>query len=254
MGTDFENKSTEENQVTASFEKSNSLNANENVNIKLRFRTEFLKHKAKTGESLKEFSERANIGTYWGVYQLFSGQRPLTLKKALLIAKALNIGVEKLVDEETFNLLVSCCRTIDSKLATSIAHGFPKVSLYTPYEAIDAAHGNAVDSHGELYSDYASGRELIAVTILSAEMSPRLEINDYVIVDPKASPRPGDIVLIHAPKQIMAEFREYVVPEVDSDGNDIYELRPLVESYPKYTASLKGLEILGVVVEQRKML
>ena len=238
------------NSISADSIEDEQMKTQENRNWQ--FRDAYEKHHATTKETMQEFGERSGIGSYWAISQLVSGRRPLTLEIAYKAAKAMGVPINEVIDKETTKLILDCYAAFDSKLIVK-ANMRQVVSLYSPVQALKVAMGENAESLGEIQTDYAPDRDLIAIKVQNEEMFPRLKPNDIVIVDLKGNPQPKDIVLVKVPRLEKTLLREYIVREFDKNGNGIYELRTTDQDFPKYTSGMEGVEILGIVIERRTM-
>lgn len=81
-------------------------------------------------------------------------------------------------------------------------------------------------------------------------MAPRFNEGDLVIVDPDEQPRPGDYVVATDGKE-GATFKKFRPRGVDDTGNEVFELVPLNEDYPKLYSDRQPIAVIGVMMEHR---
>lgn len=83
-------------------------------------------------------------------------------------------------------------------------------------------------------------------------MEPDFKDGDLVVIDPSVRPRPGSFVVAKNGRE-EATFKKYRPRSVDVLGNDIFELVPLNEDYPTMRSSEQAIEIIGTMVEHRRL-
>lgn len=81
-------------------------------------------------------------------------------------------------------------------------------------------------------------------------MEPFFKEGDLIIVDPDEAPRPGDYVVAKNGDE-EATFKKYRPRGLDENGQDVFELVPLNDDYPKLHSDRQHIQIIGVMVEHR---
>ncbi|CAI0838292.1 Peptidase S24-like [Serratia quinivorans] len=84
-------------------------------------------------------------------------------------------------------------------------------------------------------------------------MEPEFKEGDLIIVDPELNPLPGDYVVAKNGEH-EATFKKYRARGVTQDGQDVFELVPLNPDYPTKSSLTEHIEIIGVLVEHRRLL
>ena len=74
-----------------------------------------------------------------------------------------------------------------------------------------------------------------------------------MLIDPQASPRPGDHVLARNGKRQVL-LRKYRVRGVGEDGIEVFDLVPLNEDHAVLRSDRNRLVLLGTVIEHRRRL
>ena len=208
--------------------------------------------KEKSPYSQREFAKRFNLGTPGNLWQYLSGRRPLNVKIASCMSQALGISVEE----------------FSPRLAKEIAaiQGGTNVTLLEPEEferkrkqipLISFVQAGALTDIGDLipdeyvdaFGDYPD--DCFALKISGDSMTPVFDDNDVVIIDPTRSPKIGSYVVARSDISGLEEatLKQYFVVEIDEEGRDIFELRPLNPSYPTLHSTRNKLQIVGVVCE-----
>jgi SOS-response transcriptional repressor LexA len=127
----------------------------------------------------------------------------------------------------------------------------------TPREVVDAyAEGDGFETLG-IDPDLADrlGPHAFALRVEGESMVPDFRPGDYVLVDPDAPVRPGDIVVAKLDRDQSATLKKYRSRGQDAEGHPVFELVPLNLDYATVTvdASSPG-RIIGPVVEHRRRL
>jgi len=76
------------------------------------------------------------------------------------------------------------------------------------------------------------GPNTFALIIEGESMLPEFRPGDRIIVDPSATPRPGDFVVARLDAEDRATFKKFRARGADTDGVDIIDLVPLNEDWP----------------------
>lgn len=102
-----------------------------------------------------------------------------------------------------------------------------------------------------LLTDLDLSDKAFALQIKGDSMLPEFKEGDRIIVDCEISPRPGDFVVAKNNEQ-EATFKKYRLLQIDSSGNEVFELTPLNEDYPSMRSDEHPVQIIGTMVEHRK--
>ena len=102
-----------------------------------------------------------------------------------------------------------------------------------------------------LLTDLDLSDRAFALQIKGDSMLPEFKEGDRIIVDCEISPRPGDFVVAKNSEQ-EATFKKYRLLQIDSSGNEVFELTPLNEDYPSMRSDEHPVQIIGTMVEHRK--
>ncbi len=78
-------------------------------------------------------------------------------------------------------------------------------------------------------------------------MSPEFREGDRVLIDPQASPQPGDFVVASSGKRQVL-LRKYRVREVDEKGVAVFELVPLNEDHALLCSDKNRLVLIGTMI------
>lgn len=104
---------------------------------------------------------------------------------------------------------------------------------------------------GFILAEADNVEDLFALYIRDQSNYPEFRIDDLVIIDRSASPRPGDMVIAVDGKG-EAIFRRYRVIKSGSRGAVVFALVPMNEDYPTLRSDECPLSVRGVMVEHRK--
>lgn len=85
-------------------------------------------------------------------------------------------------------------------------------------------------------------------------MIPEFHDGDQIIVDPNKYPKPGSFVIgrMNSDGNCESTLKQYAVVGIDQYGRDIFELRPLNPLYPTFKSNEMQIEVIAVVIENRK--
>lgn len=199
--------------------------------------------------SQREFAARNGFDSAGTVSQFLHGLRPLRIDSALQFCKGLNCSLGDILDPETIRLITECNKALSDVPSEPNTH-HKIVKIYSFEQALYVASGAVGSPSGTVSTDYDEARKIIGLEVKSEEMSPSFVPGETVFVELKATPRPGDTVLVSMPMRTKAMLREYFVPSVSASGEDIFEVRPKDSHFPAFSAG-SGVKILGVVIEKR---
>lgn len=104
----------------------------------------------------------------------------------------------------------------------------------------------------DISTDLELGRHAFALIIDGDSMLPEFKTGDKVIIDPDIKPRPGDFVAAKCNGD-EGTFKKFRPRGTDSDGNEVFELTPLNEDYQTIRSDVVCCEIIGTMVEHRRL-
>lgn len=102
-----------------------------------------------------------------------------------------------------------------------------------------------------ILTDLDVSEQTFALIIEGPSMLPEFNEGDKVIIDPAASPRPGDFVVAKNSEE-EATFKKYRPRGTSERGEMVFELVPLNDDFPVLQSERDHLRIIGVMVEHRK--
>lgn len=221
-----------------------------------------LKRLLSTVKSKAEFAEKAGIpGGSSMVSQHQSGNRPISLEAGIAYAKGLKVSLFEISPR-----LVKMVSDLPPLLPGGDTPGtnlpeFPKGLRQYPVlshaqAAALADDGAFPDPAETLDMEFGKDNASPGAFFLALEgdaMSPELREGDRVLIDPQASPRPGDHVLARNGKR-QALLRKYRVRGVGEDGIEVFDLVPLNEDHAVLRSDRNRLVLLGTVIEHRRRL
>lgn len=132
-------------------------------------------------------------------------------------------------------------------------HPCRSVPVLEPSHILGLHHGSLRPSEmlrlRHIPVDYAFSSDTFAVQGMAQGMQSVFNDLDYVVVDPRLKPMPGDFVIAVSGDTVV--FRQFRVIEVLPGGQAVFELRPLNDVYPSIKSSVSGASIIGTMVEHR---
>jgi len=108
------------------------------------------------------------------------------------------------------------------------------------------------DANEWLITSDTNSPNTFVLVVRGNSMEPDFKDGDLVVIDPSVRPRPGSFVVAKNGRE-EATFKKYRPRSVDVLGNDIFELIPLNEDYPTMRSSEQAIEIIGTMVEHRRL-
>lgn len=213
----------------------------------------------KSDISQREFVKKYNLGTPANLGQYLQGRRPLNLKIANVMAKALGIEVSDFSPRlaKEISLL---------KADRAVPYNPPGLK---PIPLVAFAPASPFTDTGQLADprtyietgDYVLVEEefpdgTFATKIEGRSMEPDFVEGDIIVIDPSLRPLPGDFVLAQrqSPCSDGAEwtFKKYRPRGINEAGLEVYELTPLNPDFPVLRSDREQCCILGVMVEHRR--
>lgn len=119
------------------------------------------------------------------------------------------------------------------------------------FNSLDVKDLAAVTSH--VFSELKLSNQSYAVSIEDQAMLPEIQPSDRLLIDPAVQPVPGDLVAVHSHRTHESYIRKYRALGFNAGGDLIFEARPVDADYPVLQAESDLLQVLGVVVEHRRI-
>nr|DAH90055.1 MAG TPA: SOS-response transcriptional repressors (RecA-mediated autopeptidases) [Caudoviricetes sp.] len=94
-----------------------------------------------------------------------------------------------------------------------------------------------------------------ALRVKGDSMFPEFNEGDLIVVNPKICKKPGDFVIARVCSQAGScetTLKQYALVGVDEIGREVFELRPLNPMYAPLRSDRLQIEVVGVVIENRK--
>ena len=135
----------------------------------------------------------------------------------------------------------------DSQQTDGTAQAIPKLSLQ------DALRGHAKGKcavKNTTIPQFPCSASAFAIVILDNSNAPRFEPGDQVVIDPHATPLPGDMVLAVVAGEPLPVFRKYRIESGVRSKSTVLE--PLNEDWPREVAAQSKIQLLGVMSEHTK--
>lgn len=135
----------------------------------------------------------------------------------------------------------------DSQRTDGTAQAIPKLSLQ------DALRGHAKGKcavKNTTIPQFPCSASAFAIVILDNSNAPRFEPGDQVVIDPHATPLPGDMVLAVVAGEPLPVFRKYRIESGVRSKSTVLE--PLNEDWPREVAAQSKIQLLGVMSEHTK--
>ncbi|HHO0758314.1 TPA: LexA family protein [Aeromonas hydrophila] len=116
----------------------------------------------------------------------------------------------------------------------------------------EACGATDIDGSTEyIYADPRMGKNAFALRVKGDSMLPEIRPGDVVLIDPDASPRPGEFVVAKNGNG-EATIKQYRPRGVNDKGQEWFELAPLNDVFPTMRSDLQTIQLIGVVVEHRR--
>lgn len=123
------------------------------------------------------------------------------------------------------------------------------VQAGTPHEIGDLDYSESL-----IVDDYVPDG-CFGLRVKGDSMIPEFKEGDPIIVNPNLCKKPGDFVVARI-RSFSGDYettlKQYAVVGVDEYGREIFELRPLNIMYASIRSDQLQIEIIGVVIENRK--
>ncbi len=179
-----------------------------------------------------------------GIQSICAGevQRPRKLRE---IARALKTTEEYLLGESDDPSLPGQIGGMISSQGHSVeSRVFPVIDLVRAgkyseisdvYPEGDGAHGVTVYKAGDVgpraFAVEVEGESMVVNPPKAGEVS--YNPGDFIVCDPDATYKPGDLVIAKRDTDEQATFKKYRPVGLDGDGNEIIDLVPLNEDWPR---------------------
>lgn len=128
-----------------------------------------------------------------------------------------------------------------------------KVPVFTKpdFDSLGVKDLAAVASH--VFSELKLSNQSYAVSIEDPAMLPEIQPADRLVIDPAVQAVPGDLIAVHSHRTHESYIRKYRALGFNAGGDLTFEARPIDADHPVLQAESDLLQVLGVVVEHRKI-
>ncbi|WP_410472062.1 LexA family protein [Faucicola mancuniensis] len=107
----------------------------------------------------------------------------------------------------------------------------------------------------EYYTDKNYGDIVYWLNIIGDSMEPLFSENDMILIDQERKPNAGQYVIARVAGQEQATFKKFKPCGYDEKlGKEYFQLVPLNDFYPTLDSRFTDFEIVGVVVEHKRIL
>ena len=209
--------------------------------------------------SQRAFAEQYELGTAGNLNQYLNGRRPINLRVALIMAGALGVEIKDfsprlarevaLINKNHVDPVKAHVKKIP--LIAFAQAGLPRETGQMPLPE------SCIDEGDYVYADSELPDGTFATTLVGRSMEPEFHEGDIIVVDPTLHPYPGDFVLAQRESQftdgIESTFKKYRPKGINEHGQNVFELVPLNPDYQVFRSDREHLEIVGVMVEHRRI-
>lgn len=213
----------------------------------------------KSDLSQRAFVKKYNLGTPANLGQYLQGRRPLSLKMAVLLSKALNVDVA----EFSPRLAKEIALLQTDRVVPYASPGLKRIPLvaFAPASPFTDSGQLAVPETYIETGDYVWVSEefpdgSFATVLEGRSMEPEFMDGDIIVIDPSLKALPGDFVLAQRESDLTdgAEwtFKKYRPRGLNEHGQEVFELAPLNPDFPTLRSDREKCEIIGVMVEHRR--
>ena len=213
----------------------------------------------KSDLSQRAFVKKYNLGTPANLGQYLQGRRPLNLKIATVLARALGIEVSEFSPRLAKEISLLKSDHVVPYAASGLK-AIPLVAFAPAGTFRDSGHLAAPETYVEtgdfvlVSEEYPDGS--FATTLEGRSMEPDFLEGDIIVIDPSLRALPGDFVLAQrqSPFTDGAEwtFKKYRPREINEHGQEVFELVPLNPDFPTLRSDREQCVIIGVMVEHRR--
>lgn len=212
----------------------------------------------RAGMSQRAFAERFDLGTPGNLWQYLNGRRALNLDVAVKIASGLGVRVADFSPR-----LAAKQSSLTTENVTSAPRSSRKVPLLTRVQAgrlrsCGQIQGfeSAIENGDFIAVDDSAPDGCFALKIEGRSMEPDFIDGDVILIDPNATPHPGDFVVGERVCPYTGEFettfKKFRVKGLDEQGREIFELVPLNPDFPILSSKTEHIDIAGVMIEHRR--
>lgn len=202
--------------------------------------------------SQREFVRKYGLGTPTNLSQVLLGRRPLNAKIASFMSQELGIPVEQFsprLAKEIASLQTGA--TVEMISEEELQRRRKKIPLVSAVHAGELTDtGDLVpDEYIETFGEHPDG--CFALRVSGDSMTPVFDDGDFIVVDPTKRPRVGSYVVARSELSGISEatLKQYFEIDIDEQGREIFELRPLNTGYSSMHSVRHKLHIIGVVTE-----
>jgi SOS-response transcriptional repressor LexA len=110
-----------------------------------------------------------------------------------------------------------------------------------------------VGNHVEfLLTDLDLSKNAFSLRLRDDSMQPDFRAGDMVVIDPAATPLPGEFVLANVEGEADPVFRKFRPRGVSTQGSKVFELAPLNEDHATIRSDTATVVIIGTMLEFRR--
>ena len=213
----------------------------------------------KSTMSQRAFAKTYGLGTPGNLNQYLTGRRPLNLKVAMIMSKALGIQIS----DFSPRLSQEIAMIKDDSVAPITTH-VKKVPLVSFAQAgfpndigQEKQFQTCIEEGDYVYVDAELPDGTFATRLVGRSMEPEFSEGDIIVIDPTLKPHPGDFVVAQRQSLftdgIESTFKKFRPKGINEKGQDVFELVPLNPDYQTFRSDREHLTIVGVMVEHRRL-
>ena len=213
----------------------------------------------KSTVSQRVFAKQYGLGTVGNLSQYLNGRRPINLRVAMIMAGALGIQVQDFsprLAHEIAMIKEDRVEPIKAHVKRIPLISFAEAGIPRDFGQLKP-HQTYIDEGDYVYADSELPDGTFATTLVGRSMEPEFYEGDIIVIDPTIKPYPGDFVLAQRESQFTdgaeSTFKKYRPRGINENGQDVFELVPLNPDYQTFRSDREHLEIVGVMVEHRRI-
>lgn len=130
--------------------------------------------------------------------------------------------------------------------------GTKRIPVISQDDFSNTSQINVISSNKYLACDLSISEKAFALCIDDTAMQNDFKKNDRLIIDPAIQPIPGDYVAVRSHRSHKTFIRKYRALGMNSNGELLFEAKPINDDYPTMKSDIDLLDVLGVVIEHRR--
>lgn len=202
----------------------------------------------------EDVSDACGWNTQGAFSAYLNGRTPLNLDALIKLSNYFGVPANEISPELAAGLesaLVEITDYADNNIEIADFDGLKRVPILTYVQAGNWREAIQMPSDNFIFVSVDVSPNSFGAYVIGDSMLPDFRDGDLIIIDTQVKPQPTDFVMAEDPEGIT--FKKYRSRGINEEGKEVFDLVPLNPDFPIIRSDRSRVEIIGTVVEHRRM-